>query len=352
VSIGSAELAGMVRQAKACSLPSEADRLEIMVDRIERTGITARLDSPQSLWLREIVETHRAYILPEVAGLLSDVDLYGVDLEIIDANPRQSGGRRQIIVFSGLIRIVRYYAQLTRVLYELPINRPGRMFRYDGAERPEAAAFSDAAMSIMADYLISGSAPPRLDPLLAPRAQAHAENGCIGALLFVLLHELGHLKHGHLRDGFERFERPRIALLLDEAIDEYQNAEFQADQFAYLAFAPEIREVMMSSVLFFLGPHSFLEAFARGSDSHPFAINRAGQMAGLIPQTSETGRIVADIARKRAEGYRNLAARRELGGGDIRFRIHETLPVDEAHAIIAGITRRVLSETGPLEAAE
>jgi len=50
--------------------------------------------------------------------------------------------------------------------------------------------------------------------------------------------------------------------------------------------------------------------------------------------------------------YRDLAVRRELGGGDIRFRIHETLPVKEVHAIMSGITRQVLSETGPLEAAE
>lgn len=108
----------------------------------------------------------------------------------------------------------------------------------------------------------------------------------------------------------------------------------------------------MSSVLFFLGPQSFIEAFARAGKSHPFAVNRAAHLAKLMNEGSAAANTVAQIVESQAQGFRNLAERRAANGNDIRFRIHETMPVDLAHRFVQDIKERVVRETGLLEAGE
>jgi hypothetical protein len=73
-------------------------------------------------------------------------------------------------------------------------------------------------------------------------------------------------------------------------------------------------------------------------------------MARKMTQGSDNARAVAEIIEHQAQGFRKLAERRAEHGGDIRFRIHETMPIHLAHRFVNAIKRRVRQETGPLEA--
>jgi hypothetical protein len=70
------------------------------------------------------------------------------------------------------------------------------------------------------------------------------------------------------------------------------------------------------------------------------------------PEGSAAANTVAQIVESQAQGFRNLAERRAVNGNDIRFRIHETMPINLAHRFVRDIKERVMRETGLLEAGD
>jgi len=138
--IPSNELAVLVRLTQAGAATCEADRLETVIDTIQRSNISARLDSPQSRFLRNLVDKHTHFLRPEAVDLLCDVDLYGTELSVANAVPRYKNGRRQVIVFDGLCHLIRYYADLITILNLLQLQRPTATIVVTGIALPVAQA--------------------------------------------------------------------------------------------------------------------------------------------------------------------------------------------------------------------
>jgi len=98
--------------------------------------------------------------------------------------------------------------------------------------------------------------------------------------------------------------------------------------------------MLMSSVIFFLGSMAFMEAFARPEDStHPLFTNRAAHLASLIPGGTADGIAVQNIIESQIAGFQRVSSIREEVHGDIRNRIHETMPIDLAHRVFEPLRR-------------
>lgn len=351
--IPSHELAELVTMTRAGATPLEAARLETVVDTIKKANITARLDSPQSRFLRNLVDKHTHFLQPGAAALFQDIDLYGTDLAVADAIPRIKDGRRQVIVFEGLCQLIHFYADLITVFDLLQTQRSDCVVLVDDAEQPEALAFSLASFALIADFIETGRTLNPISRLLGRRSRRNAAIGYLGAVLFVLLHEAGHLHLGHTEQAPGNSERPPVSPALAEDITPYQQREFDADRFAYMSLREGIRQDFISSILFFLGPFAFLEAFALPAGrSHPLSVNRGAHLASLMAPDDETAAKTLRIIASQIEGIQSLAARRSEHHGNIRYRIHETMPVELAHQIIREISARIEAEGRGLDVQE
>jgi hypothetical protein len=350
MSIESHELAQLLRQTLPGALSDERRNLEIIIDTIERDGITACSDSEHSIFLQNAIEQHRPILIPKRADYFSEAEIYGVDVPVVNAVPLVDEGRRQIVVFDGILQIIRFYADLMWVLNLLMSKRSDRTFVLDEQSIPEANAFSMAAFSILADFVNTRRTLIALSDILGPNARHHALFGYAGAVAFVLAHESGHLALGHT--GFKNtalFER-NAGLAIKEDIGRFQQLEFDADAYALESIREEIRPIFVSNALIFLGPTAFLEAFGRQrGGSHPLATNRAFHLLSLIAYDPDTATQVKGIIESQVLGFKQLESLRQENGGDIRHRIHERMPIEVAHEVVRMINERVKYEIGLLD---
>ena len=350
--IPSAELADLLSELSLGATPAEARQIEAVIHTIHQGNITARLDSPDSLQLSAIQARHSAYLDPMVLKALEETDIFGVDLPITNAIPRIEieKGRRQVIVFGGLLKLIRYYTHLVHVLDLIQKLRSDKTVEVHGQTKSEAEAFSLAASALTACFVRNGDALPEIDDLLGPVTIQHARNGFESALLFIMIHELGHLMLGHTKQRHLLSERRPVSLALPEEINAYQQDELEADAYAAKAILQNHQEDFVPGILFFVTPFAFLEAFGRDTNSsHPLFVNRGKRLAELLCRNTETASIVSSIIQPQIDGFWSLRKKQFEAGGDIHFRIQETMPAQTAWQLIEDIKSRIRSENGFLE---
>jgi hypothetical protein len=131
--IRSDELVGLVERTRLGALLPEQMRLAAVGEAIRRTNATALQQNPGSRFLRNIVRAHLHFFTDEAAALLQATELLCLEWSVIDAFPRVQSGRRFVIVFDGLLKAVRYYADLTWVLELMRQSRPDATLTLDGS---------------------------------------------------------------------------------------------------------------------------------------------------------------------------------------------------------------------------
>ncbi|HEY1501220.1 MAG TPA: hypothetical protein VGF88_16725 [Acidobacteriaceae bacterium] len=350
MSISSSELIGLLRGTLPAAAPSERGVIETYIAFIDRQGVIATQDSEASRFLERTAGNFHDRWEPDVASNVQSVELYGVDVPLINAFARKEEGVEQIVLFEGIKQIVMFHAHLVTVLNLLNRLRGDRYVNIDGWKEEEAAAFSLAAFSLLYEYMKTGQPLIAIGDILGPRALQNTRLGYEAAIAFILAHEVGHLALGHIGSSGAVSERNGISLAIEETINDYQQREFEADRYALFGFREHLRVPLMSSVIFFFGPLAFIEAFVGPHDpTHPLFTNRAAHLASLLPRDTEDGMAVANIIRSQTEGFRRVAAKRGAAGEDIRPRIHQTMPVELAYRVIFAVKEAVASEMGILD---
>jgi len=335
----------------AGAAPLERRNLETIVDTVRQNNITAETGSAQSRFLRNLTDQHLHFFTEEAAALLKEADFFGVDLPYVNAIPRTRKGRHQVIVFTGLLKTVQFYGELIQLLNLMLLQRPNATLNVDGYAESEALMFSSAAFAGLAGLVDRQQPLPKFRRLLGIHARKHAAIGYLFAVLFILAHEIGHLRLGHLYAAPELSERMPTSFAIPEELSRYQSHELEADEFAMRAFRERSRENIIPSVLFFLGPFAFLEAFARVSGDYPLSVNRAEHVRLLVAD-SEASRIAAEVLQSSVAGFHRLATMQGLGGTNLRDTIQERMPPRRAEWIIGQVAARIRAEHGSLESAE
>ena len=350
MSISSAELIALLQGTLPGAAPAERPAIETYIDLIGRQSVTARQDSEKSRFLKRTATDFEAFWQPEIASHLEGVEIYGVEVPLINAFARLEKGCKQVILFEGIQQVALFYAHFITVMNLLNRLRPGRTIEIEGWREKESASFSLAGFSLLYEYMKTGEILIAVGDILGPAALRNTQLGYAATIAFLLAHELGHLVLGHTGLSGAIAERNQAPLAIGQEINQYQQNEFEADRYALFAFREHLRLPVMSSVIFFFGPMAFMEAFVRTHPStHPLFTNRAAHLASLLPKEGKDAIAVANIIESQIEGFKKTSAMRGESENDIRPRIHRTMPVDLAYKVIYAVKEAVTSEMGVLD---
>jgi len=349
MSIGPNELIRLLEQTRARVAPAEAASVQIAIDTIRHTGLRAESGSDSSRRIQKILKAHRELLEPAAAARLERVQIFGVDIHICDALPRIDAGQDQVVVFDGLLYLIRFHVDMINAMVLLQSQRADAHVTVDGEEMPLWLALSLAGHALIVDAIQSGRPLAGLGDLMGPVAQRRAEIGYAGAVLFLLLHELGHIDCGHLTHG-SRSERSEGMLRVPEALTAHQQNELEADAFAMRCLRGEIRSEFVSSVMFCLAPFAFAQTFATlDAPTHPLAVNRLARIADHLALTgdAEFDNAVCSIVTGEVERFTRLAPQRAEAGGDMRFRLREHMPLQRAYETLSIVRSAVLADGHP-----
>jgi hypothetical protein len=234
--ISSSELIALLRGTLLYAAPVERSQIETYIALIHREGVTARIDSESSRFLRRTADDFRAFWEPEISDGISGVNIYGVDIPLINAFARNEEGHQQVVIFEGIRQVVLFYAHLITVLNLLQTHRPQHRVVVDGWDAAETSAFSLAGFSLLYEYMKGGQALIAVGDILGPIALQNTKVGYEATVAFLLAHELGHLVLGHTERRGVISERNHLSLAIEENVNEYQQQEFDADRYALFGF--------------------------------------------------------------------------------------------------------------------
>ncbi len=321
--------------------PLEAKHLNTQISGIEKESITASLDSPLSQGLRKIVNDNKSLFTKEAFSLLEETDIYGVAFGSCNSVARVEKKRKQIIIFEGILNLIKLYTDFIKAADVLKNKRGDKKILVDGVLENERDIFSQAVFIIAMDYIKTGEGFVDIGDILPDKERMESESGVMASKIFLLLHELAHLKLGHNKLGGETyFEFNSQELLIKEELNKLQQRELEADRFAFSSINKDIRDMFLSSIICFLGAFSFTETFFGGNNhTHPLAINRMERIANLIsfsndPELEEAKREIIESEKKRFIGLSDL---REKYTEDKIGNFNEVMTVNKAHSIISVI---------------
>lgn len=349
--IKTAELIQLLEGTKTRAATREAEHIHIAIDTLEHTGLIGSTTSDSSKRIRRIVNANIGLITPDAQKRLKGVDVFGINIPVCDAFPRIKDSHHQLIIFDGLLYLIRFYADLQNLLALMNTYRSDAQITIDEEAMPEALALSLAAHALIVENIETGALLPDIGDLLGPIASKRAGIGYAGAVMFLLFHELGHIDCGHLSSGFLS-ERNISSLAIPEEINDYQNKEFEADRYAMLCMREELRNSFISSVIFFMAPFSFSETFSeRKKDTHPLTVNRIAHLASNLsfPDDPELEEATRNIVNSEIGRFTRLAPQRADAGGSIRSKITEEMPISQAYRTIELVKRNIASNIGIID---
>ncbi len=322
--------------------------LSDIIDTPKFTNLEIDTSSPSSTRLWNFAMAQNEIVRPEILERLKSIEIYGVDFHVCDAFPRVSEQRRQIIIFDGFLYLLRFCVDLYSVLSLMERYRTEEVIDLDGSSIDEGLAFSMAAHALMVEAVQTGHVLIDIGDMLGPNANRQAAIGFKGAILFLLLHELGHIDCGHLEDG-SFSERSNIELLVSETLDDAQKKELEADDFAMAAIDAKIRNGFVSSAIFSLLPFAFIEVFSGPVNlTHPLTVNRIGQLVryAKFPDNPELELAAEKIANGHIRRFLHLAEQRTNAGGSVIGSISRTMPLETAYDVIKRIKQNVANAGG------
>jgi hypothetical protein len=233
MSLSSNELIGLLRDTLPAAAPTERAVIETYIAFIGRQGVIATPDSDHSQLLKQTANNFQDRWQPDIASSVQRVELYGVDVPLINAFAREEDGISQVVLFEGIQQVVMFHAHLVTVLNLLNTLRADRCVNIDGWKENEGAAFSLAAFSLLYEYMKSGQPLIAIGDILGPSALQNTKLGYEAAIAFILAHEVGHLALGHTGPSGAISERNYVSLAIQEDINDYQQKEFEADRRGY-----------------------------------------------------------------------------------------------------------------------
>lgn len=160
---------------------------------------------------------------------------------------------------------------------------------------------------------------PDIDALLSTRTREKVTITLEAALIFLLLHELGHV-------DFRRRAGPSMSpgastiseFVLPEELDARKEEELSADQFALQQVPREFQLHLVHGATFLLNIHNYVERFSgKAPEHHPMSVNRLAALYALVnqhPPQEPTGRLAIEQAvRVAREGWIDAATPTSTG---------------------------------------
>lgn len=283
------------------------DTIEHIITEVQASGQVLRADAPGTVWFRQTIATQvNTFLTNDAIHRLEGIPVFLCERPIYNALAKLTRyGEPYIIIYEGFMQACTYRVSMCMLLDGVRRslrNHPGNeCITYAEVD----SHFHNAVFLIYWFYLSSETIDfPGLYDVLSVRHREQSYVALAGILAFVYMHEVGHIRLGHLTA--EEPSVPQIYSSLEyESSSHRKEKEFQADAFAISSFRRELMPGMAGNVLMFFKIASDLECMCiPQSGSHPLMINRLQKLisvAGLATDAS-----YGDVAKDSQQRRRSL----------------------------------------------
>jgi hypothetical protein len=351
VLIPNSQLCQWVAESSVRANARNSEHIRQIIDTFEHTGLVADSNSEESRCIQNIAKVHREIIISPAFSELERTEIFGVAVPQCDAFPMYYKETPCIIVFDGLLQLVRFNTDLQILIALLNEKIPEETIEVNGEHMSIALAMSLAGHVALTESIDTGHQLMDITAVLGSNATQRSEYGYGAAVIFYVLHELGHIVCGHLEQGFVS-ERMSIDIAISEDINENQKMEFEADSYALSCIHPNVRNPIISSLVFALGPFAFLETF-RGNlnKKHPLTVNRIAELARQVdfPEEPELAEAVLSVVTSEVNRFERLAEERRLNNGNIQKRIRNTMTLSMAYETMNKVGNHIKENFGTLD---
>jgi hypothetical protein len=252
---------------------------QAIVRKIERAGIQATTDDEPARILRDTIGEFRELVRPEVWQRITDTDIYVVPEPLCNAGAELSP--RHIVLFDGLFQVLGYRIQLSLLLAEIRKHFDASAHK-SGFTQEQFTSAAWHAQLLSLHFLEHPEPLPNFSDLFDERLHSLSSIAFGGSLLFIVLHELGHLELQHRVTAHGPMNGPPPVMACLEDFNFLKKQEYEADAFAFAALVPEARTALIVNVWYLMSLILDFESLAgRYNKSHPLAINRVARLNEL-----------------------------------------------------------------------
>lgn len=273
----------LIDDITACRTFAPTDETKALHEKIiedlkcDRPLITATDDN--SKLIRSLIELYKPYISPVLYDRLANTPIFHVDLPICNAVANMRYGR--ITIYDGLLEVMSFRMAILLMTARVQ-NCYGDVSSRFGLERDDFTVNAFNALYTSIHFINHGSPLPNVVNRLDDGVKQDSYVAFAGGVLFVLLHELGHLVLGHGGTSVDQSTRLIPNLACVENLDLNKLQEFEADAFSIEALAPEARRFALANVWYVMMLHLDYELYIGGNTiQHPFTINRIASLSKL-----------------------------------------------------------------------
>jgi hypothetical protein len=278
--------------------------LDRYIERVMAHHITLGTGAVEVRQLFRHLQGHLDFVSQERRVLLSQCEMYVLPFPLCITYAHEFDGRKIIVVATGLIDLIANTVLASYLQSMLPKALDTYYLRAFRQDMPASHLVANALFLLQLHFYRQCAPLPNLHALVPPAMLKESAFGIDGAVLFILLHELGHHSLNHLHS--EKIRPMRYHTILHEGLSIDQHQEMDADHFALESLIKPAHVIgtfwHQFAMNYFMqielacGEHSSLD--------HPAAINRAYSSDAL---RSECGRGY-DVTPRHAF-YETLAAR-------------------------------------------
>ena len=247
-----------------------SETLDEVLAEVEQSDLERERDR-----LEQVLSVQWALLKPDIREKLQQTDIAVVASQRCVAYCQKFKNDACVIVIShGIINLLAATIYDHYMQAEIP-GDVGDIYLTESESVSIPKMVSMMTILIEAQYVKTQTALPDFSACLGEEALSMCRDSIHGALLFLILHELGHIELGHLDSD----HGPRLTPLhgiLEEENNHYKNQEQEADQFALDAIEERVRvfgSYWKSQALAFYSSYELVSG--KRSESHPLALNRA-----------------------------------------------------------------------------
>jgi hypothetical protein len=227
-----------------------------------------------TMQLMELIEPQRIFLKQTKQDkLLNGTEVYCLPYPLPMAYCTQVDDRDIIIVGQGLIDLISYTIHCAHFENTIPLHFSSYHSLKYRRDMPFTELVSNCLFLFALRFYCYAEPIPDIYTLLTEQQKEDSKIAISGALLFIILHELGHIQLGHL-DGHN--VRPSVkAKLIHEELNSTRQIELEADAFAIRSLiepAQEAGQYWCSMAMSFFSNLELISGTQH--DTHPLAINR------------------------------------------------------------------------------
>lgn len=227
---------------------------------------------PISTQLFRTLDKSLDYISEDTLKTLTETDVYIMPISACLSFCSIHEGRKEVFLTAGMIDLITNHTLSYFIESGLPEGLED--YKVPGLEEVDARD-TVAEMLFIMNYRFYrfGEELPPLRSMVSQQVLDEYDAVINGGILFLILHELGHLELGHL-DGQHNGPN-RYHAIIDERLCYEQKQEIEADRYALDCIKPKYRAIGKTWLMVALGFFEQLEEITGiRSKYHPVSINR------------------------------------------------------------------------------